>query len=77
MSLKVYPKMLSAGSMGTRATVRKRTKQSAAAHSRLLNLITENKISQAEEFWRGYMENTAEFLARTGLGALQVELRNE
>lgn len=75
MSVKVYPKMLVTGSAGERQIARRRTEQSAAAHRELLELITHNKSSEAEEFWREYMRDTDAFLARTGLAKLRVELQ--
>lgn len=75
ISLKVYPKMLVAGSSVQRAAVRRRTEQSAAAHKHLLQLITQHKPDETETFWREYMQDTAAFLSRTGLATLKVELR--
>jgi GntR family transcriptional regulator, transcriptional repressor for pyruvate dehydrogenase complex len=77
ISLKVYPQMLVAGSTSERQAVRRRTEQSAAAHSRLLELITDGKVRESEEFWRNYMQDTAGFLARTGLGKLRVQLSTD
>lgn len=75
ISLKVYPRMLVAGSAGEQQAVRRRTEQSAAAHRDLLELITHSKSGDAEAFWREYMRDTDSFLTRTGLGKLQVQLR--
>lgn len=75
MSVKVYPKMLVTGSASERQAARRRTEQSAAAHRKLLELITHNKSNEAEEFWREYMQDTDAFLARTGLAKLRVELQ--
>jgi DNA-binding FadR family transcriptional regulator len=67
--------MLVTGSASERQAARRRTEQSAAAHRELLELITHNKSSQAEEFWREYMQDTDAFLTRTGLAKLRVELQ--
>lgn len=74
ISMKVYPQMLVAGSTSERQAVKRRTEQSAAAHSQLMELIADGKGSKAEEFWRNYMQDTAEFLTRTGLGKLRVQI---
>jgi DNA-binding FadR family transcriptional regulator len=74
ISLKVYPQMLVAGSTSERQAVKRRTDQSAEAHARLLELIADGKARESEEFWRNYMQDTAAFLVRTGLGKLRVQL---
>lgn len=75
MSVKVYPQMLVAGSASERQAVRRRTEQSAAAHRELLELLVQNKSSEAEAFWREYMQDTDAFLTRTGLAKLRVQMR--
>lgn len=74
ISLKVYPQMLVAGSASERQAVKRRTEQSAAAHARLTELVSAGKARESEEFWRNYMQDTAAFLTRTGLGKLRVQL---
>jgi DNA-binding FadR family transcriptional regulator len=75
VSLQGYPQMLATGSNSERQLVKRRTEQSSAAHKQLLELIAQGKPKQAEDFWRKYMEDTAAFFARTGLGKLRVKLR--
>jgi hypothetical protein len=72
--MKVYPQMLVAGSSSERQAVKRRTEQSAAAHAQLMELIAAGQASKSEEFWRDYMQDTAEFLTRTGLGKLRVQV---
>jgi len=74
ISLKVYPQMLVAGSSSERQAVKRRTEQSAAAHAQLMELIAEGKATESEQFWRNYMQDTAAFLSRTGLGKLRVQV---
>ena len=74
LAVKVYPKMLNADGARDRQLVQRRTEESSAAHGRLLDLIARGKAKEAEEFWRNYMQDTAKWLARTGLGKLRVKL---
>lgn len=77
LAVKVYPKMLNAESARERQLVRRRTEESSSAHGRLLDLIARGKASEAEQFWRNYMQDTARWLARTGLGKLRVKLSTD
>jgi len=77
ISLQVYPQMLVAGSPRERQAVTRRTEQSAAAHAQLMELIVDGKAREAENFWRHYMQDTAAFLAQTGLGKLRVQVSTD
>jgi DNA-binding FadR family transcriptional regulator len=74
ISLKVYPQMLAAGSAGERQAVKRRTEQSATAHAEFMELVASGNHTDAEKFWRNYMQDTAAFLTRTGLGKLRVQV---
>lgn len=70
-AMKVYPQMLMTGSGAQSQAVKQRTEESVRGHAALLELIAHGKMFEAESFWRSYMQDTAAFLARTGLGGLR------
>ena len=70
-AMKVYPQMLMTGSGAQSQAVKQRTEDSVKGHAALLELIAHGKMFEAESFWRSYMQDTAAFLARTGLGGLR------
>lgn len=70
-AMKVYPQMLMTGSGAQSQAVKQRTEESVRGHAALLELIAHGKTFEAESFWRSYMQDTAAFLARTGLGGLR------
>lgn len=49
-----------------------RTEASCAAHAQLLKLIADGKATQAENFWRKYMLETAQYLSDNSLANLPV-----
>ena len=74
ISTRVYPQLSRAGRAGDQKTIWRRSEKSAEAHAELVELIAIGKASQAEAFWREYMQNTAAFLRRTKLDKLQVQV---
>jgi DNA-binding FadR family transcriptional regulator len=69
-----YSKLLLTGSESAKKALRQRTEKSTDSHEQLLKIIVRGKPSEAEAFWRRYMEDTAAFLARTKIGNMRVEL---
>ncbi|MEP7311569.1 MAG: GntR family transcriptional regulator [Pseudomonadota bacterium] len=67
-----YPRLLLG--IANQKAVRTRTEESIAAHARLLILISAGKPGPAEEFWREYMAETAEFFRKFSLANRPVEL---
>lgn len=74
LALQLYPKMLTLDNERDRQIVRRRTGESSVAHGRLIDLISEGKAKEAETFWRRYMEDTAKWLARTGVGKIRISV---
>jgi DNA-binding FadR family transcriptional regulator len=74
LALQLYPKMLKRDNERDRQIVRRRTGESSVAHGRLIDLISEGKAKEAETFWRRYMEDTAKWLARTGVGKIRISV---
>lgn len=72
LALQLYPKMLNLDTERDRQIVRRRTAESSDAHGRLIELISQGKGKEAEAYWRRYMEDTAKWLARTGVGKIRV-----
>lgn len=72
-AMNVYPQMLMTGSSDQSRAVKQRTEESVKGHSALLELIAQGKMFEAESFWRSYMQDTAAFLARTGLAGLRAQ----
>jgi DNA-binding FadR family transcriptional regulator len=71
-----YSKFLITGSENLTKALKQRTEKSTESHEQLVKMIIAGKPAQAEAFWRRYMEETAEFLARTRIGNLRVELQS-
>lgn len=63
-----YPRLLL--SRPNQKVVWNRTEKSVEAHAQVLKLIAASKASQAEAFWRKYMQETADFLQKNGLANL-------
>ncbi|HEY6641692.1 FadR/GntR family transcriptional regulator [Povalibacter sp.] len=72
----IFPRISASGNSPERQAVRRRMEQSVVAHAKVLDLIARNKPADAEKFWRGYMQDTAVFLTKSGLGKLRVELHD-
>jgi DNA-binding FadR family transcriptional regulator len=71
-----YSKFLLTGSESVTKALKQRTEKSTESHEQLVKLIVAGKPAQAEAFWRRYMEETAEFLARTKIGNFRVEVQS-
>jgi DNA-binding FadR family transcriptional regulator len=72
MPAKAYRQPLLAGSLNTRRAFQRRTEKSVEAHGQLADLIARGQSKKAEEFWRDYMQDTAEFLSKKGLASLPI-----
>jgi GntR family transcriptional repressor for pyruvate dehydrogenase complex len=72
ISAGAYPRLLL--SRPNQRAVWARTKESCAAHAQLLKLISSGKSTQAETFWRKYMQDTADYLKSNSLANLPVGL---
>jgi len=72
ISAGAYPRLLL--SRPNQRSVWARTEESCAAHAALLKLIAGGKSAQAENFWRKYMIETAEYLEANALADLPVGL---
>ncbi|HEY1888860.1 MAG TPA: GntR family transcriptional regulator [Steroidobacteraceae bacterium] len=70
-----YSKFLLTGGESVTKALKQRTVKSTESHEQLVNLMIVGKPAQAEAFWRRYMEETADFLARTRIGKFRVELQ--
>lgn len=71
-----YSKFLLTGGEGVTKALKQRTVKSTESHAQLVNLMNVGKPAQAEAFWRRYMEETGDFLARTRIGKFRVELQS-
>lgn len=71
-----YSKLLLTDSGSAKKALQQRTEKSTESHEQLLKIIVRGSPSDAEVFWRRYMEDTADFLSRTKIGNLRVELQN-
>lgn len=67
-----YPRLLL--SRPNQKVVWARTEESIEAHAQVLKLMTSRKATQAENFWRSYMVDTADFLRRNGLANQAVDV---
>jgi GntR family transcriptional regulator, transcriptional repressor for pyruvate dehydrogenase complex len=72
MPAMAYRQPLLTGSTAIRKAFQRRTEKSVEAHGQLVELIAARKPDKAEEFWRRYMTDTAEFLANRGLASLPI-----
>jgi DNA-binding FadR family transcriptional regulator len=72
ISAAAYPRLLL--SRPNQKVIWERTEDSIAAHGQILKLISAGKASQAELFWRKYMQETADFLVKNGLANLPVDI---
>ncbi len=72
ISAAAYPRLLL--SRPNQKAIWERTEESIEAHAQFLKLINTGKAAQAETFWRKYMQDTADFLAKNGLANLPVDI---
>jgi DNA-binding FadR family transcriptional regulator len=69
-----YAKLLLTGGQSTQKVLRRRTAKSSEAHAQLVEIILRGQPSEAEAFWRGYMEDTAAFLIKSKLANVRVDV---
>ena len=72
ISAAAYPRLLL--SRPNQKAIWDRTEKSIEAQAQCIKLISAGKASQAETFWRKYMQDTAEFLVKNGLANLPVDI---
>jgi DNA-binding FadR family transcriptional regulator len=71
---KAYAQLLESGSRAAINAFRDRTARSVRAHAELVELIAAGEETKAENFWRQYQIDTADYLERAGLAKLRVRL---
>jgi DNA-binding FadR family transcriptional regulator len=69
-----YAKLWLTGSESTQKALRRRTVKSSESHEKLLEIILRHQPSEAEAFWRSYMEDTAAFLTETKMANVVVDV---
>jgi DNA-binding FadR family transcriptional regulator len=72
MSASLYPQLVLAAHRGHGETATQRTERSVESHASLVQLLRAGKATEAERFWRAYMQTTAEWLAATKLANLRI-----
>jgi GntR family transcriptional repressor for pyruvate dehydrogenase complex len=77
ISANVYPQLPVATGRVTKKAIWSRSEQSTDAHESLVKLIKSKKPDAAEEFWREYMQDTADWLRKSGLSELRVQVSNK
>jgi DNA-binding FadR family transcriptional regulator len=77
ISANVYPQLPVASSRVSKKAIWRRSEQSTDAHESLVKLIKSKNASAAEEFWREYMQDTADWLRKSGLSELRVKVSNK
>lgn len=71
---KAYAQLLESGNQAAIAAFRDRTVRSVRAHAELVEFIAAGDEIKAENFWRQYQLETAQYLERAGLAKLRVRL---
>lgn len=71
---KAYAQLLESGTRAAINAFRERTARSVRAHAELVELIAAGEEAKAENFWRQYQLDTADYLERAGLAKLRVGL---
>jgi DNA-binding FadR family transcriptional regulator len=77
MPAMAYRQPLLAGSLATRKAFQSRTVKSVEAHTKLCAFVVNRKPADAEEFWRSYMIDTANFLTKKGLASLPIRISTQ
>jgi DNA-binding FadR family transcriptional regulator len=73
IAIHVYPQIpLASSNAKDRKNIWRRSEKSTEAHAHLVTLIAAGKADAAERFWRSYMNDTADFLQKSGLASLRV-----
>jgi DNA-binding FadR family transcriptional regulator len=74
IAVNVYPQIpLASRNAKDRQTILRRSEKSTEAHEALVKLIAAGKAVAAERFWRSYMQDTADFMRKSGLADLRVQ----
>jgi len=76
ISANVYPQLPVASGRVSRKAIWRRSEQSTDAHETLVELIRSKRAEKAEQFWRDYMRDTADWLKKSGLSELRVKVSN-
>ena len=74
ISANVYPQLPVAAGRVSKKAYWQRSEQSTDAHETLVELIRGRRADKAEQFWREYMRDTADWLKKSGLSELRVEV---
>ena len=77
ISANVYPQLPMASGRVSKKAIWRRSEQSTDAHEHLVELIKNKKAARAEQFWREYMQDTADWLRKSGLSELRVKVSNK
>jgi DNA-binding FadR family transcriptional regulator len=75
ISAHVYPQLPMSGGQVSKKAIWRRSEESTDAHETLVGLI-KSKDPTAEQFWREYMLDTAEWLKKSGLSELRVKFQS-
>jgi DNA-binding FadR family transcriptional regulator len=76
ISANVYPQLPMSGGQVSKKAIWRRSEESTDAHETLVGMI-KSKNPKAEQFWREYMLDTAEWLKKSGLSELRVKIQNQ
>ncbi len=77
ISANVYPQLPLAAGRVTKKAIWRRSEESTDAHESLVELVKAKKAAAAEKFWREYMQDTADWLQKSGLSELRVKVSNK
>lgn len=73
IAINVYPQIpLASSNPQERKTIWRRSEKSTEAHAHLVSLIAAGKAEAAQRFWHSYMNDTGDFMQKSGLGTLRV-----
>jgi DNA-binding FadR family transcriptional regulator len=74
ISANVYPQLPVASGRVSKKAIWRRSEESTDAHESLVKLIKSKNADAAEQFWREYMQDTADWLRKSGLSELRVKV---
>jgi DNA-binding FadR family transcriptional regulator len=73
IAINVYPQIpLASSNPQQRRNIWRRSEKSTEAHAHLVSLIAAGKAAAAQRFWHSYMNDTGDFMQKSGLGTLRV-----
>lgn len=77
ISANIYAQLPVASGRVSKKAFWRRSEQSTDAHESLVKLIKNKNAESAEQYWREYMQDTANWLRKSGLSSLRVKVSNK